>query len=194
MVNRNGCQSSTLTNRSRFLLRLNMLKALRAKHCGFCHPCLPPSRRFSTLSTQSSYFSETFLMNAFTFRDQIVQSYERFSRSFLKIAAADISKVLDSEYENGRYWPEPLIQINPNYKPASTVLELAEQGVLHPNYSIFTLLQCVACEPIESLLTRVTAPKKPQKGMHFRAQVCTEVCTDGPKGSPTAKNASSPRH
>jgi Lhr-like helicase len=71
-------------------------------------------------------------MNAFTFRDQIVQSYERFSRSFVKIAAADLSKVVDSEYEKGRYWPEPLIQINPNYKPGSSVLELAEQGVLHP--------------------------------------------------------------
>jgi Lhr-like helicase len=71
-------------------------------------------------------------MNAFTFRDQIVQSYERFSRSFVRISATDISKVVDSEYENGRYWPEPLIQINPNYKPASTVRELAEQKILHP--------------------------------------------------------------
>lgn len=71
-------------------------------------------------------------MNAFLFRDQIVQSYERFSRSFVKIEPRDISKVVDSEYENGRYWPEPLIQINPNYKPGSTVLELADQGVLHP--------------------------------------------------------------
>ena len=50
-------------------------------------------------------------MNAFTFRDQIVQSYERFSRSFVKIAATDISKVVDVEYERGRYWPESLIQI-----------------------------------------------------------------------------------
>jgi hypothetical protein len=71
-------------------------------------------------------------MNAFTFRDQIVQSYERFSRSFVRIAAADISKVVDAEYERGRYWPEPLIQINPNYKQGSTVLELAEAGVLLP--------------------------------------------------------------
>ena len=70
-------------------------------------------------------------MNAFTFRDQIVQSYERFSRSFVRIAAADISKVVDSEYENGRYWPEPLIQINPNYKQCATVVDLADAGVLH---------------------------------------------------------------
>jgi hypothetical protein len=68
-------------------------------------------------------------MNAFSFRDQVVQSYERFSRSFAKIAAADISKVVNDEYGRGRYWPEPLIQINPNYKPGSTVLESRGGGV-----------------------------------------------------------------
>jgi hypothetical protein len=71
-------------------------------------------------------------MNAFAFRDQIVQSYERFSRSFVKIAAEDISKAVASEYGNCRYWPEPLIQINPNYKPAASTQELAESSVLHP--------------------------------------------------------------
>lgn len=71
-------------------------------------------------------------MNAFTFRDQVVQSYERFSRSFVRIAAPDIEKVVNDEYSRGRYWPEPLIQINPNYKPGNTVAELAAEGVLHP--------------------------------------------------------------
>lgn len=71
-------------------------------------------------------------MNAFNFRDQIIQSYEQFSRSFVKIAASDISDLVNSEYEKGRYWPEPLIQINPNYKPGCSVLELAKQYVLHP--------------------------------------------------------------
>jgi len=63
-------------------------------------------------------------MNAFIFRDQIIQSYERFSRSFVRISATDISKVVNAEYDEGRYWPEPLIQINPNYRPANTVQEL----------------------------------------------------------------------
>jgi hypothetical protein len=71
-------------------------------------------------------------MNAFTFRDQIIGNYENFSRSFVRIAAPDISKVVDDEYDKGRFWPEPLIQINPNYRPADTVQELAKQKVLHP--------------------------------------------------------------
>jgi hypothetical protein len=71
-------------------------------------------------------------MNAFTFRDQIVQNYEKFSRSFVRIAAGDILRAVDDEYAKCRYWPEPLIQINPNYKPGATTRELAEAAVLHP--------------------------------------------------------------
>lgn len=70
-------------------------------------------------------------MNAFQFRDNVISNYEQFSRSFVKIAAGDIRKAVDGEYEKNRYWPEPLIQINPNYKPASTIDELAVQGVVH---------------------------------------------------------------
>jgi superfamily II DNA/RNA helicase len=71
-------------------------------------------------------------MNAFTFRDQIVRNYENFSRSFVRIAAEDIKRAVDAEYAKNRYWPEPLIQINPNYKPGSTIQELAGSSVLHP--------------------------------------------------------------
>lgn len=70
-------------------------------------------------------------MNAFNFRDQVISSYEQFSRSFVRIAADDIKAAVDSEYGKARYWPEPLIQINPNYKKASTIDELAAQGVVH---------------------------------------------------------------
>lgn len=70
-------------------------------------------------------------MNAFDFRDKIIASYQQFSRSFVRIAADDIQKTVDTEYAQNRYWPEPLIQINPNYKPASSTQELAESSALH---------------------------------------------------------------
>jgi ATP-dependent helicase YprA (DUF1998 family) len=71
-------------------------------------------------------------MNAISFRDQIIRNYETFSRSFVRISAKDIEGAVNAEYAKNRYWPEPLIQINPNYKPASTTQELAESSVLHP--------------------------------------------------------------
>ena len=70
--------------------------------------------------------------NVFEFRDQLVGEYSSFSRSFSKISAPDIASKVDQEYNEGRYWPEPLIQINPNYKRTTTAQELALKGVLHP--------------------------------------------------------------
>lgn len=70
--------------------------------------------------------------NVFEFRDQLVGEYSSFSRSFSRISAPDIASKVDQEYDDGRYWPEPLIQINPNYKRTTTAQELALSGVLHP--------------------------------------------------------------
>ncbi len=69
--------------------------------------------------------------NVFTFRDQLVDEYSSFSRSFTRIAATDIRVEVERQYAEGRYWPEPLIQINPNYQRKATVQQLAQDGVLH---------------------------------------------------------------
>lgn len=69
--------------------------------------------------------------NVFTFRDDLVSDYSEFSRSFTKIAAGDIREEVERQYAAGRYWPEPLIQINPNYQRKGTVQQLVQDGVLH---------------------------------------------------------------
>jgi hypothetical protein len=71
-------------------------------------------------------------MNVFQFRDQVIESYAEFSRSFVRFSAGDIAKLVDGEYSKGRYWPEPLVQINPNYKTGESVEQLAKDGVLEP--------------------------------------------------------------
>lgn len=68
--------------------------------------------------------------NVFSFRDQLVEEYSVFSRSFTRIAAPDIRKEVERQYDLGRYWPEPLIQINPNYQRKGTVQQLVDEGVL----------------------------------------------------------------
>lgn len=70
--------------------------------------------------------------NIFDFRDQLIDEYSDFSRSFAFISATDIKTKVKREYEKERYWPQPLIQINPNYQRAQSVQELAEEGLLHP--------------------------------------------------------------
>ncbi|MHB9800486.1 DEAD/DEAH box helicase [Pseudomonas sp. MT3] len=68
--------------------------------------------------------------NVFQFRDQLIERYGSFSRSFVRIAAPDIQAEVEHQYAQGRYWPEPLVQINPNYQRQGTVQQLVEQGLL----------------------------------------------------------------
>lgn len=69
--------------------------------------------------------------NVFKFRDQLIDEYSKFSRSFAQIKAFDIRGEVEHQYLNNRYWPEPLIQINPNYQRKGTVQQLVQEGVLH---------------------------------------------------------------
>ena len=69
--------------------------------------------------------------NVFGFRDQLIDEYSSFSRSFSRIAASDIRDEVERQYADGRYWPEPLVQINPNYQRKGTVQQLVAEGVLH---------------------------------------------------------------
>ncbi len=70
------------------------------------------------------------MQNVFEFRRQVVHEYSVFSRSFTRIDAEDLRREVDDAYEAGRYWPEPLLQINPNYQRASNVDELVREGTL----------------------------------------------------------------
>ena len=72
------------------------------------------------------------MLDVFDLRQRVVDEYAAFSRSFTRIAAPDIAAVVASEYGQGRFWPEPLIQINPNYRRNGTVGDLVRQGLLHP--------------------------------------------------------------
>lgn len=71
-------------------------------------------------------------MDVFQFREHIVAEYEQFTRSFTRIKSDDIRAFVDREYDSQRYWPEPLIQINPNYRSGGTVDELVRVGQLSP--------------------------------------------------------------
>ena len=72
-------------------------------------------------------------MNVFELDHSIIGDYERFARSFTQIRADDIRTQVDALYATGRFWPEPLISINPHYERDANVQELVEEGFLHPD-------------------------------------------------------------
>ena len=71
-------------------------------------------------------------LDVFALRDSVVGEYQRFATSFTTIHAPDIRRQVDAMYAESRYWPEPLIQINPSYKRTTDVGTLVAGGVLHP--------------------------------------------------------------
>ncbi len=71
-------------------------------------------------------------MDAFSLRDRIVDEYRSFATSFTSIFAEDIRQQVDSIYAEGRFWPEPLIQINPSYRHSKNVSQLVVSGMLQP--------------------------------------------------------------
>ncbi|MEI2719915.1 MAG: DEAD/DEAH box helicase [Gemmatimonadales bacterium] len=70
-------------------------------------------------------------MNVFDLRDTLVGDYQRFARSFTTIHAKDIRDQVEEAYQGKRFWPDPLIQINPRFEPGPTVAELVSEGRVH---------------------------------------------------------------
>jgi hypothetical protein len=71
-------------------------------------------------------------LDVFALRDSVVGEYKKFATSFTTIHAEDIRRQVEDIYAANRYWPEPLIQVNPNYKRTTTIDSLVASGVLEP--------------------------------------------------------------
>src|SRR5690606_5962930 len=71
-------------------------------------------------------------MDVFEYRDAVISDYKTFTTSFTKIKAPDIQQFVKSKYDDGQYWPAPLIQLNPSFVPGNNVEQLCKEGLLHP--------------------------------------------------------------
>lgn len=71
-------------------------------------------------------------LDVFSLRERIVNEYKRFATSFTTIRASDIRGQVEAIYAQNRYWPEPLIQINPSYKRSTDISKLVAHNILDP--------------------------------------------------------------
>ena len=79
-------------------------------------------------------------MDVFSLREQLIGDYARYIQSFIRINDPRISEHVDQELRDGLLWPDPLIQLNPNFEPGAWIDELVGDGILHPGCSqIFRL-------------------------------------------------------
>ena len=70
-------------------------------------------------------------MDVFSLRDSVIGEYRKFATSFTTICAQDIRQQVEAIYAEGRFWPDPLIQINPSYKQGKPLELLIADGKLH---------------------------------------------------------------
>jgi hypothetical protein len=57
-------------------------------------------------------------MDVFALDRSLISDYATFARSFTTPRAPDLRQSIDEHYRTGRFWPEPLLQLNPHYKPS----------------------------------------------------------------------------
>lgn len=70
-------------------------------------------------------------MDVFDLDQTLLRDYERFARSFTRVRSAEIRAQIDQIYASRRFWPEPLITINPHFERGKSVQELVSTGDLH---------------------------------------------------------------
>lgn len=71
-------------------------------------------------------------MNVFDLDTDLITRYEQFARSFTIIRADDLRQQIDAVYDSEKFWPEPLIALNPQFKHGRSLAELSSAGVVDP--------------------------------------------------------------
>jgi ATP-dependent helicase YprA (DUF1998 family) len=69
-------------------------------------------------------------MDVFDLDRCLVDDYQRFARSFTTIRADDIREQVDQIYATGRFWPEPIVSINPHFQRGDSLSKLVSEGTL----------------------------------------------------------------
>jgi ATP-dependent helicase YprA (DUF1998 family) len=70
-------------------------------------------------------------MNVFELRERLIGDYSSYIRSFIRIRDERVGALVTSRLDQGRLWPDPLIQLNPSFQYAGTIDDLVAEGLLH---------------------------------------------------------------
>jgi len=71
-------------------------------------------------------------MDVFGLRNHLISDYAAYIESFIHIRDARIRQLVDDELKEGLLWPDPLLQLNPNFEAGPWIDDLVTDGTLHP--------------------------------------------------------------
>lgn len=73
-------------------------------------------------------------MDVFELRKKIVtEDYAKYASSFIDILDERIRKEVDEKFSSGLLWPDPLLQLNPSFRPAGSIDDLVRAKKLDPD-------------------------------------------------------------
>ena len=74
-------------------------------------------------------------MDVFRLRDNLIDDYRDYVSSFIRIRDHRIREKVDSWFDQGRLWPDPMVGLNPTFRTGAAVEELVAEGTLHAQAS-----------------------------------------------------------
>jgi ATP-dependent helicase YprA (DUF1998 family) len=86
-------------------------------------------------------------MDVFALRDAVVAEYRAFATSFTTIRADDIREQVEAIYAEDRFWPDPLIQLNPRFRAGEPLDRLIAAGALDPRVAEIFRVDGAALRP-----------------------------------------------
>ncbi len=75
--------------------------------------------------------------DVFALRDQVVNEYKSYVTSFINILDERCSGFVTGELEQGRLWPEAVLQLNPAFERGKSLKALVNEGVILPETARF---------------------------------------------------------
>src|SRR5579885_423599 len=75
--------------------------------------------------------------DVFALRDQVVSEYQSYVKSFINILDSKLLKYVTETLDQGRLWPDPVLQLNPAFERGSDLKTLAREGVILPETARF---------------------------------------------------------
>lgn len=70
-------------------------------------------------------------MDILNFHKKLIDNYKTYIQSFLNIKDPTILEFVDSEIDNKKLWPEPLVQFNPTFERGRPLATLVGEGYLN---------------------------------------------------------------
>ena len=71
-------------------------------------------------------------MDVFNLDETVIDHYKTFARSFTTIRSLELKEKVDELYATKRFWPDPLIQLNPHYADGGSLQDFISAGDLEP--------------------------------------------------------------